>query len=135
MNNVVLMVVPESVDVPLNVVVPAPAVNDPFMARLPVRIKFEAGTRVAPAFTVTLVKLVVLIVVPDNVLTPPLKTTVPTPGVNEPSLEKFERILSVVGAVSEPDPLIVSALKLVVLIWVPLMMQAPAMMSVPLLCV
>ena len=125
--------VPDSTVVPLNVVVPDPAVKDPFMARFPVTMKFEAGTRVAPLFTVTLVKLVVGMVEPDSVLEPPLKTTVPAPAVKEPLLEKFEAMLSVVGAVRDPVPLMVIALKLVVLMFVPLRTQAPSITSVPLL--
>lgn len=82
---------------------------------------------------VTLLKFVVAIVAPPKILVPPLNTTRFEPATNAPLLVKFPRIFSVEGAVSDPVPLMVIPLKLVVAIVVPLMTQAPATTSVPLL--
>lgn len=131
LKTVALMADPVSMFAPLNVVVPEPAVYAPFIINVPFRIKLAAGTSVAPAFTVTLLNTVLLMVDPERVLTAPLKITMPEATLRVPSLLRLPRILNVAGAVSNPEPVILMVLKFVLLICVPVNTLTPFTMIVP----
>lgn len=116
---------------PLNETVPVPAVKVPLFVQFPRMLNVAGATKVAKPFMITLLKFVVLMLVPSSDVDP-VNCVVEVPGVNVPLLVKFPPIsIVVVGAISVLAGLITIWLNCVVAMLVPVSEELPANVVVP----